>query len=449
MIRNTVIAFIVLLMFSFLNIPTVTFAAADCTNSIYAKANYTFCDNQRKEFEAQYASLVKQLASQNKTSSNYASEVKKLTTQIEALKLKIKARNLAIVQLKNDINKKVSTISSLSEKIESEYESLGQLIRNINEFDSQDMLHLVLSDKNISDFYSDLESYDSIKKAVKDSVEKITGIKTDTEVQKKDLETKQSAELDAKYELETAQKKVALTEADKKKLLSDSKNKESSYQLLAAQKKAQADKIRAALFQLRDSAAIPFGTALEYANLAKKFTGVSSAFLLAIIQQESNFGIDTGGCYVTNFETGAGVSSKSGKAFPNVMKPTRDVLPFKIITAGVGRDPNKTLVSCPIGGYGYGGAMGPAQFIPSTWIGIKDKVGRFLGIKNPDPWNARDALMASSTFLAELGANTTYSSQIKAACSYYGTRGTTCAYGTQVMNRVAKIQENIDLITGN
>ena len=171
---------------------------------------------------------------------------------------------------------------------------------------------------------------------------------------------------------------------------------------------------------------------------------------MAIITQESNLGIDTGSCYVTNFATGAGVSSKSGKAFEKVMKPSRDVAPFRVITASLGRDPEKTLVSCPIGGYGYGGAMGPAQFIPSTWMGFKDKVAKALGIKSADPWEPRDALMASAMLLASDGAGSTYTSQIKAACAYYsGTASLTCPYGRNVMARVAKIQDNIDLISNN
>ena len=242
---------------------------------------------------------------------------------------------------------------------------------------------------------------------------------------------------------------MAQSEADKKQLLAISKNKESAYQLLVAQKKARANKISAALFQLRDSKAIPFGTALTYAKEVSQKTGISPAFLLAIITQESNLGTDSGSCYVTDFKTGTGISSKSGKVFAKVMHPTRDIPPFISITKSLGRDPTKTLVSCPIGGYGYGGAMGPAQFIPSTWAGMESDVANALGISNPDPWNPQDSFMASGLFLSDLGASSTYSSQIKAACKYYGSGGSTCAYGRQVMGKASTIQDNIDYIAKN
>jgi len=452
MIRKTVIAFIVLFIFSFLGIslsqPKMVFSA-DCSDPTYAKANETVCRNELKNIEAQYAALVKQLESQNKKSSNYASEVKKLTTQIDALKAKIKARSLVIAQLKNDINTKVSKLKTLAEKIESEHQSLAQLLRNTNEFDNENLIHLILSDKSISDFYGDLESYNTIKQAIKASVDKINGVKTETETQKKDLEVKQDAEIDAKYELESAQKKAAQIEAEQKKLLAASKDKEATYQKLAAEKKAKADKIRSALFSLAGtSQKIDFGTALKYANEAKGKLGIDPAFLLAILTQESNLGANVGQCYLTNPDTGAGVGKNTGTPFANVMKPTRDVQPFLAITSRFNLNAYKTAVSCPIAGVaGWGGAMGPAQFIPSTWKLFENRLKTALG-HEANPWSPEDAFMASAMYLTDLGAVGNYaSSQSRAACKYYGSGGATCTYSKSVMTLKMKIQANIDLLS--
>ncbi len=405
-----------------------------------------YCKNELAQIEVQLAVLLNQQKEQQKQTGTLKGDVDYLTSQINVLKAKIKARTLVIAQLKVNIAEKVNIIKSLSDKIDREHESLAQLLRNTNEFDDENIVYLILSDSSVSNFYSDLESYASIKQAVKASADAIRGIKVKTEIAKKDLENKQDAETDAKAELENAQKKVAQSEAQKKVLLVISKEKEAEYQKLATEKKARANKIRAALFQLRDAKAISFGTALEYANEAEAKTGVSPAFLLAIITQESNLGTDTGSCYLTNFDTGAGISSKSGKIFSNLMRP-RDVPIFLDVVNSLGLDPYKTLVSCPVGNSGYGGAMGPAQFIASTWMGIKAKLAAALGISNPDPWEPRHAFIASAIFLSELGANNkSYSSEIKAACKYYGTGGSTCAYGRNVMKKISDIQNKIDLL---
>lgn len=455
MMQNTVIAFFVTIFtivaffnLSFLNKSKIA-SAADCSDSVYAKANEAVCRNELNQLLKEQAELEAKFKSQNRKSSNYASEVQSLTIQINALKTKIKARGLVIAQLKNDISNKVTKIKSLSEKIESEYQSLAQLLRNTNEFDNENILGLILSDQSISDFYSDLESYNSIKKAIKNSVDEINGIKTETEAQKKDLEVRQDAETDAKYELESAQKKVAQTEADKKQLLAGSKNQEAAYKKLADDKKIRADKIRSALFSLAGtSQKIDFGTALSYANEAKGKVGIDPAFLLAILTQESNLGANVGQCYLTDPITGAGKGKNTGTPFVNVMKPTRDVQPFLEITKRFNLNPYQTVVSCPIAGVvGWGGAMGPAQFIPSTWKLFENRLKIALG-HDANPWSPEDAFMASSMYLTDLGAyGNSVSSQIKAACRYYGSGGNSCSYGNSVIALKMKMQANIDLLS--
>src|SRR3990167_7703725 len=262
-----------------------TSAAFDCLTLTpsSSQSDKDYCRKELAQIEAQLADLLDKQKEQQKQTGTLKGDVDYLTSQINALKAKIKARALAIAQLKVNIKEKIVKIQSLSDKIDREHESLAQLLRNTNEFDDETIVHLILSDASISNFYSDLESYASIKQAVKASADIIRGIKTETEVAKKDLEKKQNAETDAKVELENAQKKVAKSEAEKKQLLAISKEKEQVYQKLAAEKKSRADKIRAALFQLRDTKAIPFGIALQYAKEAEIQTGVRPAFLLALI----------------------------------------------------------------------------------------------------------------------------------------------------------------------
>ena len=71
----------------------------------------------------------------------------------------------------------------------------------------------------------------------------------------------------------------------------------------------------------------------------------------------------------------------------------------------LGRNPETQRVSCPIPRDGsYGGAMGPAQFIPTTWMGYRDKAGKILGKPGTSvsPFNNQDAFVTSGTFLRDL-----------------------------------------------
>ena len=229
---HKVIVFIVLPVLLFGCTAKNAVAVVDCSSSaqIITQADKSFCQSELNQIEAQLAELLAKQAEQQKQTGTIKGDINFLTGQINSLKAKIKARSLVIAQLKNSIKEKVSTIASLTQKIDREHESLAQLLRNTNEFDNENIVHLMLSNQSISDYYSDLESYDSIKQAVKASVDEINNTKAETEVQKKDLEVKKSKETDAQAELESAQKKVAQSEAEKKQLLAISKKKETEYQ---------------------------------------------------------------------------------------------------------------------------------------------------------------------------------------------------------------------------
>lgn len=455
-IRNTIAVFVVA-TFIFLGLGTQkVHGAFDCltlsTNSSQSDRDY--CQNELTQIEAELTKLLDLQKQQQKNTGTLTGDVNYLTSQIKALKTKIQARALVVAQLKVNITEKVKTINILSGEIERNRESLAQLIRKANKFDDENIVQIILSDESLSNFYNDLESYISIGQDLKGSVDVINGVKNQTEAAKQDLEKKQDAEIDAKAELESTQKAVAKSEADKKQLLAISKQTEVAYQQLATQKKIQADKVRNALFPLANtSQQIDFDTALVYAREVQKLTGIDPAFLLAVVTKESKLGLNVGQCYLTNQETGAGIGKNTSTPFPNVMKPMGltgrkgDVDDFLRIASNLGLIWSQTAVSCPIASAGgYGGAMGPAQFIPSTWSGYESRLKSVLG-HDPNPWVARDAFFASAMLLTDKGAiGNSASAQHKAACKYYGTGGTTCTYSIGVMTIKNTIQADIDLL---
>ena len=155
-------------------------------------------------------------------------------------------------------------------------------------------------------------------------------------------------------------------------------------------------------------------------------------------------------------QTGAGISAKSGAIVYKVMNPRRDTPIFQTLTASLGFDPYKTLVSCPQA-VGWGGAMGPAQFIPSTWVLLQQRIADALGqsLSTVNPWNPQDAFTASALYLSDLGARVgSYTSERTAACKYFSGQACGLVYGnttyaTQVLAKANYIQTSeIDQLQG-
>jgi membrane-bound lytic murein transglycosylase B len=411
--------------------------------------------SELSQVEAEQKKAEKELIDAQNQTSSLKRDIAILDAKIKAATLDIKAKNLLIQTLGNDINDKQKRIADLEAHISRGKETLAQLIRKTGEMDSYSWPEVILAQENISGFFTDVDTFQSVQQGLKDTFEELRAIEASTTAEKEALDKRRNAEMDARYAIQQEQKSIQADEATKQQLLSISKGNEKAYASLIEQKKARAATIRAQLFALRDAASIPFGQALQYANIAAQKTGVRPAFLLAIMMQESSLGKNVGQCYVTNTSTGSGVNARTGNSISNVMHPTRDVPAFSDILSQIGGEVTKTVVSCPLS-IGWGGAMGPAQFIPSTWVLMKNRVASAVGISGmPDPWNPSHAFMASSMYLADLGAGArTYSSERNAACKYYSGRacglvkGNT-TYGNQVVSQADIIQRTmIDPLQG-
>ncbi len=381
-----------------------------------------------------------------------------LNAKIKEAQATIKKRTIAIEQLTKDIQVKTKTISQLEDKIDRGHDSLAQLLRQTNEIDQTSLPEIVLGNKDISDFFADIDSFQMIKRSMQELFAEIRQTKDTTEKEKTTLDLKKIQEVDTKAQVEAQKREVEKNEKEKQYLITVNKTQEKTYAQVIADRQKRASEIRAALFKLRDTASISFGDALKYAQDASARTGIRPAFLLAILTQESNLGQNVGSCLVTDINTGDGKGKNTGTVFEKVMKAPRDTTPFQNITSRLGMNWTTTPVSCPLGAKytssrGYGGGMGPSQFIPSTWELFKSKVGAALGVSGDqaDPWNPEHAFMATAIYMQELGADaSSFSSERNAACKYYS--GSACSstrkppnasYGDSVMRIAASIQETM------
>lgn len=421
-----------------------------------AQANLTA--EQRAQLQAELAQVeadqkqaAADLTAAQAQSASLNKDITVLNAKIKTAQLNIKAKNLLIQTLGNDITQKQSHINDLEVHIDKGKETLAVVLRKTNEMDASSLPEVLLSQSSVTGFFQDLDTFQSIQDGLKSTFEQLRSDQAETAAEKDALDKRRNTELDAKHTIEQEQKNIQSDEDQKQQLLALSKGNEKSYASLVAQKQARAAQIRAALFPLAGGQKIQFGDALKYATTASQKTGVRPAFIMAVLTQESALGANVGNCYMTNPQTGAGIKVSTGAASSFVMKPGRDVEPFIDITKSLGLDPFKTVVSCQQSGVGWGGAMGPAQFIASTWVLFEDRLRTALNISDtPNPWNAAHAFMASALYLDDLGAGAGgYTAERNAACRYFS--GAVCSkssliasYGTQVVSKADTIQQQIN-----
>ena len=424
-------------------------------------------EKELAQVEAEQKQAEAALSSAQAQSSSLQRDIAVLDAKIKVAQLNIRAKNLLIESLGKDIKSKEAHIGTLDERIERGRDTLAVLMRKTNEVGSYSLPEVLLSQSSLSGTLKDLDTFASVQDGLKSTFEQIRSDKSETQAEKDTLEKRRNAETDARYAIQQEEKNIKADETEKRRLLNISKGNEAAYQADLAQKRLRAAEIRAALFPLRGSEPIPFGTALQYANAAAAKTGVRAAYILAIIQQESSLGANVGTCN----RLGDGPEKHWTKIMPGPAdkasgKSKRDDQTiFKRIVADLGISTEGLPLSCPWG-TGWGGAMGPAQFIPSTWQLFESRISNALGNAHPDPWNPAHAFMASGIYLSDLGANAqSYTSERNAACKYYS--GSICpvikagddaktrarkieiaGYGDSVVRRIGNIQAMIDQLQG-
>ncbi|MAZ30011.1 hypothetical protein CL655_01880 [bacterium] len=420
-------------------------------------------EKQLQQIEMQMIQSQRQLEAKQTERQSLERDLNILDSQIENAALGVRARELAIQQLTEQIEDKEVTISILNDRLEKQRRSIADLVRKTHEVDEFSMIEILLSNQNLSEFFTDFESFRSINNSLADSLQALGQIKLDTEFQKESLEDRQLTEAELKTRQEEEKAAIEAREREKEQILQVTKGEEESYQqLLASQQKTVAE-LRAQLFELLGGGgAIPFPQAVDLATTAGNAVGVEPALILAILEQESAYGSNIGSCTMGDVRSGR-----------DIMHPTRDKPVFLAIAETLGFNAATQTVSCPLiqngSRIGWGGAMGASQFIPSTWAIYggyvnsggtwvyergRDAIRSLLGKSTPaNPFNNQDAFTATALLLRDNGADGSYGGDRLAALRYYAgwggaSRPENQFYGNQVAERKERLKREIRTLQG-
>lgn len=393
-----------------------------------------------------------------------------LDGEIKKARLAIEAQKLIIADLEDDIVVKQAHILELTEKIDREKESLASLIRRTDELDQLSIVEILFSEQSMSQVFEEYDDFQIVKVALNQSFFELEQLRKRSEAAKSQLEDRRANEEELQTLKQLQQDKLREQENEKARILKVTQGEEARYQEIVATTQRSAAQIRAELFELRGTAAINLGDAIEFATFAGNKTSVRPALILGVLKQETRMGEFLG-----------------NGVWTSDMHPTRDRPLFKVITSTLGLDPGRMPVSAKPS-YGWGGAMGPAQFIPSTWAcyggylntttndcnnkarlfdwdtfwagpwvyrADADRLRVLRGKQGPsNPWDNQDAFLAAALLMKENGADqgTLYAERL-AALRYFAGWGNAqnpayAFYGDGVMQHAAYYQQQIDALNG-
>lgn len=413
---------------------------------------------QIEEYKSQIKDFENEIEDKKKEQKTLNRELSIIAGQIKKQELEIKKTKLYIDQLRFDIQDKNLNIKDLESRARLEKVKLTEHLGKINEYDNVGLLEMVFRYENLSDFFINISAVENLQNQTYEILQKIKDTKNDLSFQIESLEEDENEASQLKLILENQKLSSTQKEKEKKNLITETKGQEKKFQELIKQNQKKIADIQSRLFEFGSLGVgkITIEKAVEYAQIAGQKTGIRPAFLLGLVWVESrlndnlgsgNWKTDLYDCYI-----------KLGKKA--TAEAQKDA--FFDITLKLLLNPDKVPVSKALTSVGCGGAMGIAQFMPTTWSGYESKISSLSGNNPASPWNVLDGFFGAAIKLFDNGAiSQNREGERKAAAMYYAGKRWQRAPGQNYADRVRtasfcyqdymdalkKGQQNIDIET--
>lgn len=211
-------------------IAPILFSYAQSLDELNKKINQKNTDIDKleqeiKQYQNQLDDLGKQKNSLNVSLKQLDLTRKKLVADISITENKIEKTNFKIQELSLDINNKEDIISTDINAIKTE-------IKETNELELNSISEVILSENNFTDVWNDIDNMIAVREKIREKIVELKQLKSDLEDTRQETTDARNELVALRSQLADQKKIVDQNTSEKKKLLSQTKNSESSYQKL-------------------------------------------------------------------------------------------------------------------------------------------------------------------------------------------------------------------------
>ena len=331
-------------------------------------------------------------------------QLKQSQTQYQTNNHQIAVTKVVLTQTQQDIAAKEKQIADLDQQIADNKKILEAYLQEMSFGDPSDaMMSFIASGNVLSEFSGNFDGLVSAKSKVLDMIGQISQEESDLGDAKNQLAQKKAENEQALAAKQTQQVQVVATIQQA--------------QATIAQLNSELSSLQSKLASLLGGG-VTAKNIVDASKIASNATGVRKDFIIGELVVESDMGKFTGGCTYDK--------SKMGSTNLSI---------FKNICSGLSLNYKTQKVSCALS-YGIGGAMGVAQFMPSTWAGYASRITAATGNNPPNPWSLVDGVTAMALYLKNRGADHKSGERTAAAAYYCGSNlsRTICQnYATKVL----------------
>ena len=203
-----------------------------------------------KERNARLSEIEKEIAGYEAELKKVGAEKSTLQNAINQLELERKKIQADITYTQNkidntdlEINKLSLEIDDTSDSISKSAAAVGEILRKVDQNDQESLIELFLRNENLSEFWNEVASLESVRTVMNDRVYELTVLKSSLEGKVGEETMKRSELMSLKNQYSGQQAVLDSNRKQKSQLLDATKNEEAEYQKLLNDKKAAREKL--------------------------------------------------------------------------------------------------------------------------------------------------------------------------------------------------------------
>lgn len=201
-------------------------------------------ERQKKldDINKQIKSYQQQIATAQNKASTLKNEVYIYDKQIASTQLAIEAKQTQIEDTQMQIDELQKLIENKEKEINENKQVLGQIISQLNEYDSEYDLKTTIGSNNLSDFLDQIQYTQSLNDKIYQLLQKIKALKIQLQSQQHDLQIQLENLKELQNQLQITQDSLTVQRNQKQSLLNQTRGLEKNYQkLLASSKQDEAN----------------------------------------------------------------------------------------------------------------------------------------------------------------------------------------------------------------
>lgn len=249
MVRHSTALVSIFLSVLFLSTFSLGVVHAETSEEAALRAQIDDSAQKIRQLQAEIAALQVDLNTNTKQKQTLQSAIQGLNLNIQKLTKTISLTQAQINQKDKEIKSLSGSISTTTSRIGGMREEVAESLRSLTYLDAEPVAIQLLGGDSLSHYFNEANTLQTVRTVLNNKIDDLNSLKQNLQTSKTTAESRRRELANLKQNLSDQQKGLSIARESQKQLLSETQNKESNYQRLIAQKKAQEEQFEQDLAQ--------------------------------------------------------------------------------------------------------------------------------------------------------------------------------------------------------